>query len=75
MTSEANLMAFFIDCKIKYDLYSWRNAKQPEQNFYFSGLNGGFQGKYLWLKEFADWFLSSEKSGKYEFLIPKNLQK
>ena len=42
-TSEANLIAIFIDSMLKNSLYSYRNARQPEQDSYFSGLNGGFQ--------------------------------
>ena len=45
-TSEANLIAIFIDSMLKNSLYSYRNARQPEQDSYFSGLNGGFQFKF-----------------------------
>lgn len=50
-TSEANLIAIFIDSMLKNSLYSYRNARQPEQDSYFSGLNGGFQ-----LNSFLCWW-------------------
>lgn len=54
-TSEANLIAIFIDSMLKNSLYSYRNARQPEQDSYFSGLNGGFQvnNPALWVGLFT----------------------
>jgi len=34
-TSEANLIAIFIDSILKNNLYSYGNARQPEQDSYF----------------------------------------